>query len=205
MIPHLPFWLGGLLLALVPILHWALLHRALAVSGRFTALVDRLRFGQPAETPMDTDALLAALRAETIAAFGEGALTPPEATAEPTAPAASPAVVLQAPERSHTHATFFFGLVLGGLLSALSAGAWVPTAGLQGELFARTVAVLGVPAPLLLGFGGVLVGFGTRMASGCTSGHGLCGLSQLQPGSMVATLGFFGAGVIMSLGLGALL
>jgi uncharacterized membrane protein YedE/YeeE len=208
-IPHLSFWLGGLLLALVPILHWALLHRALAVSGRFTALVDRLRFGKPVEAPADTDALLAALRAETIAAFGEGALATPEPAPEPAAelPAAAPAhaFVFLAPERSHTHAIFFFGLVLGGLLSALSAGAWVPTAGLNGELFARTVAVLSVPAPLLLGFGGVLVGFGTRMASGCTSGHGLCGLSQLQPGSMVATLAFFGAGVIMSLGLGALL
>lgn len=201
MIPHLPFWLSGLALALVPILHWLLLNRALAVSGRYTALVDRLRFGKPEEVPTDTDALVAALRAETISAFGEGAVSTPQ----PAAAEQTPAEPIPVAEKSYTHAIFLGSLVLGGALSAALAGAWVPTAGLQGELFARTVAVLGVPAPLLLGFGGLLVGFGTRMASGCTSGHGLCGLSQLQPGSLVATMAFFGAGVVMSLALGALL
>lgn len=42
---------------------------------------------------------------------------------------------------------------------------------------------------------GVLVGFGTRLGSGCTSGHGVCGLSRLSPRSMVATLTFMGAGM----------
>jgi uncharacterized membrane protein YedE/YeeE len=41
-------------------------------------------------------------------------------------------------------------------------------------------------APLLL-IGGLLVGFGTRLGSGCTSGHGVCGLSRLAPRSLVAT------------------
>ena len=50
--------------------------------------------------------------------------------------------------------------------------------------------------------GGLLVGFGTRMASGCTSGHGLCGVSRLQKGSLVATVCFFGAGVAVSFALG---
>jgi len=41
---------------------------------------------------------------------------------------------------------------------------------------------------------GLLVGIGTRYASGCTSGHGVCGLSRLSPRSLVATLVFMGAG-----------
>jgi uncharacterized membrane protein YedE/YeeE len=41
---------------------------------------------------------------------------------------------------------------------------------------------------------GLLVGFGTRYGSGCTSGHGVCGLSRLSPRSMVATLAFMAAG-----------
>ena len=43
---------------------------------------------------------------------------------------------------------------------------------------------------------GVLVGFGTRWGAGCTSGHGICGLSRLSIRSMVATLSFMSAGFI---------
>ncbi|WP_432719577.1 YeeE/YedE family protein [Jeongeupia wiesaeckerbachi] len=41
---------------------------------------------------------------------------------------------------------------------------------------------------------GLLVGFGTRLGSGCTSGHGVCGLSRRSPRSLAATLTFMGAG-----------
>ena len=44
---------------------------------------------------------------------------------------------------------------------------------------------------------GLLVGLGTRYGSGCTSGHGVCGLSRLSPRSLVATLSFMGAGFLM--------
>lgn len=43
---------------------------------------------------------------------------------------------------------------------------------------------------------GLLVGFGTVMGSGCTSGHGICGLSRLSPRSLVATLTFMGVGIL---------
>lgn len=51
----------------------------------------------------------------------------------------------------------------------------------------------GVPA---LVAAGLLVGMGTRYGSGCTSGHGVCGLSRFSPRSMVATLAFMSAGFI---------
>ncbi|KWV57161.1 hypothetical protein AS026_31505 [Rhizobium altiplani] len=47
-----------------------------------------------------------------------------------------------------------------------------------------------VSSPILLIIGGLLVGFGTRLGSGCTSGHGVCGLARLSPRSLVATATF---------------
>jgi len=44
--------------------------------------------------------------------------------------------------------------------------------------------------------GGLLVGFGTRLGSGCTSGHGVCGLSRLSPRSMASVALFMGAGMV---------
>lgn len=43
---------------------------------------------------------------------------------------------------------------------------------------------------------GLLVGFGTVMGSGCTSGHGVCGISRLSPRSLSATLAFMAAGIV---------
>jgi uncharacterized membrane protein YedE/YeeE len=48
--------------------------------------------------------------------------------------------------------------------------------------------------PALLAVGGLLVGLGTRFGSGCTSGHGVCGIARLSPRSLVATLCFMVAG-----------
>ena len=51
---------------------------------------------------------------------------------------------------------------------------------------------------VLLIIGGLLVGFGTRYASGCTSGHAITGLSSLQKQSLIAVIGFFIGGLIMT-------
>jgi uncharacterized protein len=48
--------------------------------------------------------------------------------------------------------------------------------------------------PIALAAAGLLVGFGTRLGSGCTSGHGVCGLSRLSPRSLAATAIFMAAG-----------
>ena len=49
---------------------------------------------------------------------------------------------------------------------------------------------------LLMVFGGFLVGFGTRYAGGCTSGHAITGLSQIQLPSLIAVVGFFVGGLV---------
>ncbi|MFV9550402.1 YeeE/YedE family protein [Algibacter sp. PT7-4] len=53
-------------------------------------------------------------------------------------------------------------------------------------------------AILILVIGGLLVGFGTRYAGGCTSGHAITGLSSLQKPSLIAVIGFFIGGLIMA-------
>ena len=70
----------------------------------------------------------------------------------------------------------------------LPAGAW-----LVGALVRTPQIVVTSSIPLLVA-GGVLVGFGTRMGGGCTSGHGVCGISRLSPRSLVATAAFMVAG-----------
>ncbi|WP_240698897.1 YeeE/YedE family protein [Sphingomonas sp. AAP5] len=70
----------------------------------------------------------------------------------------------------------------------LPLGAWLVTfvAGTVTTRFPTSITVLVV--------GGLIVGFGTRMGSGCTSGHGVCGLSRLSPRSIMATASFMAAG-----------
>lgn len=73
-----------------------------------------------------------------------------------------------------------------------SAGkAYLPT-----ELF-DIAALLDFKSILILAIGGFLVGFGTRYAGGCTSGHAISGLSDLQLPSLIAVIGFFIGGLTM--------
>ena len=58
--------------------------------------------------------------------------------------------------------------------------------------------VLTIPGILIMLIGGILVGFGARYAGGCTSGHAISGLSNLQLPSLIAVLGFFAGGLLMT-------
>lgn len=78
------------------------------------------------------------------------------------------------------------GFIAGLLLAPLAW--WL----LNGSLPAMVFQASG---PLLI-VAGLLVGIGTRFASGCTSGHGVCGLSRLSPHSLAATLSFMAAGFV---------
>jgi uncharacterized protein len=62
------------------------------------------------------------------------------------------------------------------------------------SLFAAPVVPRIEAGPALLVLAGLLVGWGTRYGSGCTSGHGVCGLARLSPRSLAATLAFMAAG-----------
>ena len=62
-------------------------------------------------------------------------------------------------------------------------------------LFAPAAPVIEANAATVV-VGGLLVGFGTRLVNGCTSGHGVCGLARLSPRSLVATATFMAAGFL---------
>lgn len=89
---------------------------------------------------------------------------------------------------------FAAGLVLGGVLSAALAGGWAPITDLG--MWDTVIAGGPVLKTLWLFGGGLLIGFGTRLANGCTSGHGIFGLSNFEPASIVAVAMFMGAGFV---------
>ncbi|MBG0812200.1 YeeE/YedE family protein [Methylosinus sp. H3A] len=76
---------------------------------------------------------------------------------------------------------FILGLVASAALLRLAGAAATP------------VFDIGYDATIVAG---LLVGFGTRLGGGCTSGHGVCGLSRLSPRALVATLAFMASGAL---------
>ena len=89
---------------------------------------------------------------------------------------------------------FIAGLVLGGFVSAVLGGGFAPTWNLG--MFDQVIG-FGPAGKLAWMFvGGLFIGFGTRLAGGCTSGHGIFGLSNLEFPSLISTLSFMGAGIL---------
>jgi uncharacterized protein len=50
---------------------------------------------------------------------------------------------------------------------------------------------------VVIAVAGLMVGFGTRLSNGCTSGHGICGIARLSPRSIIATLVFMAAAIVV--------
>jgi uncharacterized membrane protein YedE/YeeE len=90
--------------------------------------------------------------------------------------------------------TSLAGGVLLGLASALFILLNGRVLGISGILGGLLRPQRGDTAWRVFFIAGLLVGWGTSYGSGCTSGHGVCGLSRLSPRSLIATLAFMGAG-----------
>ena len=93
-------------------------------------------------------------------------------------------VVSSAGEERHWRLAFLGGLVGGGWIAVIAFGFF-------GALTPATAG--GVAIALVAG---ILVGFGTRMGNGCTSGHGVCGLARLSPRSLVSVVVFMAFGMM---------
>jgi uncharacterized membrane protein YedE/YeeE len=87
-----------------------------------------------------------------------------------------------ADENQLRNLSFLFGLFLGPMIYRLGFGGW-PIVHFQTSLW-------------ILALAGLLVGFGTRFGSGCTSGHGVCGLARLSRRSIIAVATFLAVGMI---------
>lgn len=173
-----PWWLGGLLLATVAIAFPLLVAAPLGVSG---ALARLLRWRAEGRTQPGDD------RPAAPASAGGGGCESVAGLAErgPT----------QGPDRV-ANLVFLLGMLIGGGLAGWAGGQSWEHAGLS-PAFHRLFGH-GVSAFLVLFGGGVLVGLGTRLSGGCTSGHGLSGCGRLQPASLAATGVFFGVAIAVS-------
>ena len=95
-------------------------------------------------------------------------------------------LIKPAPEDWKWRAAFVLGMIAAGATAAI-AGGWFPL-----EPLARTR-----PLPLLIA-AGLLVGAGTSLANGCTSGHGVCGLARFSVRSLAAVATFLGTGFVVT-------
>ncbi|MCS6934550.1 MAG: YeeE/YedE family protein [Chitinophagales bacterium] len=111
---------------------------------------------------------------------------------------------------------FLVGAIIGGFIAktwlsngepvkisdatirTLAAYGFATPGGAQPDELFTWQAALTVKGFLVLALGGLLVGFGARYAGGCTSGHAISGLSNLQIPSLIAVIGFFAGGLLMT-------
>lgn len=93
------------------------------------------------------------------------------------------------------------GTILGGVLFSLASGSLRPSLSYGATALPFEPGSAAQLATLAVA--GTLIGFGARMAGGCTSGHGLCGTSLGSPASFAATLTFFATAVVVAHALAA--
>lgn len=213
-----PFWMGGLALSATTLLYWRMTGHLMGCSGSYGRLLswkEELALAAAeerlAQNPRQAEL---ALLEETLEELGD--FLDDAGRAEIEDQIRTLKASLAEPEEVGTtfcgnprrlpldsHIVFVLCVVLGGFLSSLWDGSFQPRLAL-GEGYH---AILASPyaAPSVLFLGGLLVGFGTTMAGGCTSGHGLNGCARAQPGSLVATACFFGTAILASMVLERLL
>lgn len=160
-----PWWVSGPLIGLFVLAFFYFMGRPLGASSTYQSALEALR-GQNDPDSLDFKGL------------GDKLLLPAERQGGP----------------ARWRVWFLAGLVLAGALDWALGG----SGGGQLELpgLAETFAGLSLSAKAaLLGVGGVLIGFGTRMSGGCTSGHAIFGISNRSLPSVKATLMFFATGM----------
>jgi hypothetical protein len=221
--PYWPWWAGGASLAVVTVGCCIVARRPLGVSGILARLVNvreelRAERARAAGEAMDPAALEELLAAATAEAFASGAAlplasgggAPPLVAAGPAASCATGSAGAPAPGSCRgdcaspsarptlaAHVLFLFALVAGGFLARTAHGGWTPAPDL-GPIFERVVGT-GARGAIALLVGGLLVGIGTSVSGGCSTGHGLSNCSRLQPAGVAATASFMASAVLTSL------
>ncbi|WP_406725748.1 YeeE/YedE thiosulfate transporter family protein [Streptomyces sp. GD-15H] len=208
-----PWWAGAIGLALVTVTYTLMTDRSFGVSSAWDRVLhwrSERRIERMDEEFTDDQALADALAAATAEHFGTGpgpgaTTSPPvpygvsqpfEPDVKPTADESHSVTSLR-PAPLVTQAALLVSIFVGGLIAAVTSGRFQLRfdmgPGFKDLVTANSTAMIG-----LLFLGGVLVGFGTRLAGGCSSGHGLSGCGRLRPVSIVATAVFFGTAVAVS-------
>ncbi|GAB2831250.1 hypothetical protein GCM10027176_39480 [Actinoallomurus bryophytorum] len=203
-----PWWAGAIGLALVTINYTLTTDKPFGVSSAWDRVLHwrAERRIERLETEFtDERALVDALAAATAEHFGPlpEAPAPRTAYADAPAPAGAPPAETSASNTSRrstpvvAQAALLLSILVGGWVAAVTAGRFKVRFDM-GDGFRQIVTADRATMFGVLFLGGVLVGFGTRLAGGCSSGHGLSGCGRLQPVSIVATAVFFGTAVLVS-------
>ncbi|GII22609.1 YeeE/YedE thiosulfate transporter family protein [Planosporangium mesophilum] len=211
MIDYWPWWAGAAGLALVTINYTVTTDRSLGVSSAWDRVLhwrSERRVERINARVTDDRVLVEALAAATAEQFGgrppapaprHAAPADPQALGLDTSPTADTnnpfANLLPAPLVSQ--AALLLSIFVGGWIAAVTAGRFHLRLDM-GDGFRQIVTDKPIHMVATLFVGGILVGFGTRLAGGCSSGHGLSGCGRLQPVSLLATAVFFGTAVVVS-------
>lgn len=201
MTEYWPWWMGALGLGGVSVLYLVLIGRLLGVSGSWAKVVgwrENREIDKANEALVeDQDAMGSAFMAETLAEFGEGAIEELQGEAGETDAGQPASASLEATTPWTVHLVFLLSVLAGSLLTAYVYGQFefrLDLSDVHSQIFGTAWEVW-----VALLAGGVMVGFGTQMAGGCTSGHGLSGCARLIPASILATAVFMASAIFLSM------
>lgn len=202
-----PFWIGGAAVAAVAVAYPWMSGRTLGVSSQYESAIRLLRRtppsnGAPAAVE-SIDELERALLAETEAEFGPAPAEEASEASNTRAAGLGEGLANLASDKRRAP-LFLAGIVVGGIASRIGRPpAAASSLGASFDLRFHGLGTWGVVCVLF--FSGILIGFGTRMAGGCTSGHGISGLAMGQRGSLLSTATFWGVAVAVAWAFGAFL
>ncbi len=203
---YLSWWVLATALSTVTLGFWYFARRPLGVSGSWAKIVLWREDSEIAhrEAPFRNNPTLLrdALMAATIKEFGEQQVEMavsqgiPHANVGDNMSTSNSSAKKPARTPWTAHFVFLMMLFVGGTISAYMQGPISLTFDL-GETHSQLFGS-GISYWLALFVGGLLVGFGTQFAGGCTSGHALSGVPRLVPASIIATATFFASAVAIS-------
>ena len=198
------WWIGGVALGLFAVVFSLLTGKPLGVSGSWLSIArrkdDAVLKASAEVLDQDPDQVKDDLMAMTMAEFGEDIVEDIPQRREGEADA----VITDEPKLKQdytpwtVHVLFLVTMFVGSYIAMITTVgdfSWsLELSPLHNKIFENDGE-----AWVALLFGGMMVGFGTQMAGGCTSGHGLSGSAQLIPASLLSTAIFFGSATLLTI------
>jgi uncharacterized protein len=189
-----PWWLGALSFFSIAMAHYYFMGTVFGVSGSVKESI-KFRPGQkndsPAKVLKDQDVLEEMMLLATMKEFGEEELKEFTADIEKE-DKKNKIIFLRVPQTCHI--TFLIFIMAGGFLSRILQNETFSLHTDMGDFY-TSIHGKDIEMIIILLIGGIMLGFGTTMAGGCTSGHGLNGCGRFQKGSLAATFIFFSIGI----------
>ena len=199
------WWEGALALGIFSIFFSLLTGKSLGVSGSWLSIArrkdDAILKTSAKVLEGDQEQVKDDLLAMTMAEFGDDALS--DSPQRRAGEADGPVVVEPQPKLKQdftpwtVHVVFLATMFLGSYIASMTTTGEFSISIELSAIHAKIFENQG-EAWLALLFGGMMVGFGTQMAGGCTSGHGISGCAQLIPASLLSTVVFFGSATALT-------